>query len=147
MKKKLIEKCLELLNEKLKNLDFELEQLQKSANEETKSSAGDKYETGRAMLMIEKEKLATQQNQLFKSIQVINQIDPNKQSTKVELGSLVDTTMGNYFIASSLGPIEYDKKSYFVISAVAPVAQKMLGLKSSDQFNFNGKDVIVHFVG
>ena len=39
---------------------------QESANAEEKSSAGDKYETGRAMMQIERDKAAQQLNESMK---------------------------------------------------------------------------------
>ena len=137
LKETLVRICVKTIEEKLLNIDKELALVQKSANEETKSSAGDKYETGRAMLMLEKEKLLGQKEQLFNQLKPLKSIDVKKVCDKVELGAIVLTTGSNYFISSALGKIESDGSSYLVVSALAPIAQAMLGKQVDDTFTFN----------
>ncbi|MEP1097651.1 MAG: hypothetical protein ABJG78_21210 [Cyclobacteriaceae bacterium] len=136
-KETLVNTCVQMIEEKLANIDKELVLVQKSANEETKSSAGDKYETGRAMLMLEKEKLLGQKEQLLNQLKPLKSIDSKKVSDKVELGAIIQTTGNKYFISSALGQIELGKDSYFVISAMAPIAQAMLGKQVGETFAFN----------
>ena len=47
---------------------------QEAANEEGKSSVGDKYETGRAMMQIERDKAAQQLDEALKLKNIIDQI-------------------------------------------------------------------------
>ena len=54
-KAKLYDSCLKLVDERVAHIEDAMRNAQASANEETKSSAGDKYETGRAMMHLEKE--------------------------------------------------------------------------------------------
>ena len=56
-KLKVVEKCLDSVQVKLSQLEVEKSKIQDSANNETKSSMGDKYETGRAMAQNEIGKL------------------------------------------------------------------------------------------
>ncbi len=56
LKNLLFDHCENLINNKLKNYLKIDQELFKSLNEETKSSAGDKHETTRAMIQIEREK-------------------------------------------------------------------------------------------
>jgi transcription elongation GreA/GreB family factor len=144
LKKKLVDACIKVIEDKSLNLDSELEMIQKSANEETKSSAGDKYETGRAMLMLEKEKLLGQKEQLFQQIKPLKSIDVNKLSKKVELGSIVITSQSNYFIASGVGQIRIDDDMYLVISAMAPIAQGLLDKTPGEKTEFNGKSIKIY---
>lgn len=136
-KQKLINTCLEIIQEKLSNLDSELDIIQQSANEETKSSAGDKYETGRAMLMLEKEKFLGQKEQLFNQIKPLKSIDPRKKCNKVELGSIVSTSGSTYFIAAGIGEVVVENETILVISALAPIAQRMLDGAEGEEFEFN----------
>jgi len=138
LKETLVTACVQIIEEKLENVDQELALLQKSANEETKSSAGDKYETGRAMLMLEKEKLLGQKDQLFNQLKPLKSIDVKKHCSKVELGAIVYTTGSNYFIASGLGQMVVNETTFLVVSAMAPIAQNMLGKVEADEFTFNG---------
>lgn len=137
LKELLIKKCTSIIEQKLKNVDIELQEIQKSANEETKSSAGDKYETGRAMLMLEKEKLAGQQSQLLQQLKPLKTIDVKRRCGKVELGAVIYTEGNNYFISSSIGKIAVGGDAFLAISALAPIAQAMLGKEPGDSFTFN----------
>ena len=56
LKDLLFDHCENNINSKLKNYLKIDQELFKSLNEETKSSAGDKHETTRAMIQIEREK-------------------------------------------------------------------------------------------
>lgn len=143
LKVALVNKCVEIVESKLHNMDAELAQIQKSANEETKSSAGDKYETGRAMLMLEKEKLVGQKSQILQQLKPLKTIDVNKHATKIELGAIVYTEANNYFISSSIGKIEVNDDVFLAISALAPIAQAMLGKVENDSFDFNRTEIVI----
>ena len=49
--------CVTYINQRMATAQQAIHTAQASANEETKSSAGDKYETGRAMMQLEIEKI------------------------------------------------------------------------------------------
>ena len=57
LKLKVHQKCSHLAFTKIEGLKSELKSLQEAYNADIKSSVGDKYETGRSMIMLEKEKL------------------------------------------------------------------------------------------
>ncbi len=139
LKEKLIKKCCELVENKLLAIDDELQLLQQSANEETKSSAGDKYETGRAMLALEKEKLLGQKDQLLQQLKPLKSIDLKKISKRVEHGAIVLASENNYFISAGLGAVKVDDDTFLVVSALAPIAQAMLEKEKGDFFVFGGK--------
>jgi len=139
IKQELIDASRAMVSNKLHIIDAELEQLQNSANEETKSSAGDKYETSRAMLMLEKEKLFNQKEQLVKQMKSLQRVDFSKTFDKVASGALVETSTGNYFILSGIGEVTVSKVSFFVVSPLAPVVQALLGKGTGDKIPFNGK--------
>ncbi|MEQ9404752.1 MAG: GreA/GreB family elongation factor [Cyclobacteriaceae bacterium] len=136
-KQGLIDLCMEIVKEKLQTIEDELATLQKSANEETKSSAGDKYETGRAMIMLEKEKFMTQKDQLFSQLKALKTIDVSREMNTVESGAIVTTTESDYFIATGIGQVKLEKENYLVISAMAPIAQAMLGKTVGQKVSFN----------
>ena len=137
----LLNHCKEIVDEKYRNLLALDKAVQSSANNETKSSAGDKYETGRAMMHLEKERLASQMNELAKFKKPLEMINPEKVSGIVELGSLVITGDRNYFIAVSLGEVSLDDQTFFCISPVTPIGKLMLGKRAGESFTFAGKSV------
>lgn len=140
LKKEIIAHCIQVVSEKLDGLKRELILVQESANSDTKSSMGDKYETGREMVMQEKGKLESQRGLLLKQLTTFKSIDLNKSFSKVELGSLVMTNQAIYFISAALGIIEEDQQKIFIISAGAPIAQSMLGKMQGDKYSFGGKE-------
>ena len=117
--------------------------IQNSLQSETKSSAGDKHETGRAMLQLEMEKTSTQLNALNQLKLTLNKIDISGNSKMARLGSLVVTSCGNYFLSVSAGKMEISKQVYFAVSLSSPIGKLLLGREKDDQLNFNGKRIKV----
>src|ERR1700741_1542013 len=115
-KEKLIAACKDLLTQKLKDLQNALHEVLAAGNNETKSTAGDKHETGRAMMQLEQEKLSGQLQLADKELADFDKIDFSKTVEKVVLGSLVDTDKGLFLVAVSLGKVNLDGKTIFVIS-------------------------------
>src|SRR5690349_428471 len=91
------------IDERIKSSEEAIYQLQLSANEETKSSAGDKYETGRAMAHLEIQKYREQLSQSIKLKQAFTRITLTPTNQTVMIGSLVYTNRGNFYIAISCG--------------------------------------------
>lgn len=133
--------CQSLVQQKINEADTAMRAAQAAANEETKSSAGDKYETGRAMMHLEKEKLARQQAEALKLKKVLDQINPEHSATTVALGSLVQTDIGRFFVAVGLGSVTLDGQPCFVISPVAPIGRAMQGKRAGEEFMFNRETV------
>lgn len=140
LKKDALETSISILSEKARLLETEIAAIRGAAEGETKSSAGDKYETGREMMMQESGKLMEQLNQVAKQLVLLNGIDPKHKNQKVTLGSLVKTGNGYYFLGAALGLVK-SKEQIFSISTVAPIAQAMLDKKKGDTFNFNKAEI------
>lgn len=146
IKKKLFEYCLNAVKERRQVIEEAFLNAQSAANEETKSSAGDKYETGRAMMHLEKEKLATQMAEVSKMEMAMSQIDPNKKSNFISIGSLVSTMTAHYFLSVSLGEIELSNTKYFAISPASPIGRAMLGKAENQSYEFGGKKIKIEKV-
>ncbi|MFT6970804.1 MAG: transcription elongation GreA/GreB family factor [Roseivirga sp.] len=146
LKAELLEYCANAIKARRQIISEAFLNAQSAANEETKSSAGDKYETGRAMMHLEKEKLATQMAEVSKMEMALSQIDPAKHSQTIAIGSLVSSINGNYFLAVSLGQIELSNGKYFAISPASPIGRAMLGKKQNDFYEFGGKKVKIEKV-
>lgn len=138
MKKALLEFCWEYVDERSARLKKQGDGLQESLGSETKSSAGDKHETGRAMVQLEQEKLGQQLQELEATRSVLNKINMDNPSDKVRLGSLVKTSKANYFVAISAGAFKYGDGVVYCISASAPIARLLIGKEKGDSFSFNG---------
>ena len=125
--------------EKISDYEEAIQGAQHSANEETKSSAGDKYETGRAMAQLEIEKNTTQLSEAKRLKKALEQIVSDRKYPSVQPGSVVLTNQGNFYVAISAGPFTIENKVYFAVSPASPIGQKLVGLGSGDSFNLNGK--------
>ncbi len=137
MKSALYNTCLELVNAKVQALEKELAAMRDAVQSESKSTAGDKHETGRAMIHLEQEKLHQQLAEAKLMVAELQVVKPDSK-TKVGLGALVNTNKGTFFLAASLGKVELDGTDYFVVSAKAPIAKQFLGKEAGDSANMNG---------
>jgi transcription elongation GreA/GreB family factor len=120
-----------------------IREAQQSANQETKSSAGDKYETGRAMAQLEIEKFLSQLAELNKQHEDLSRINLGVGDDRVGTGSLVFTNQGNFFIAVNAGQIDCEGQKIFTVSPQAPISQKMFGLSVKDTFVLNGRSFTI----
>ncbi len=136
-KQNLYDYCLQYAEERIARLKEEIQKIQSSANEETKSSVGDKYETARAMAQMEVERNVQQLATAEKLLQDILGLSDIKVTDKVIPGSLVYTTNGIFYITISIGQVRFEEKNYFVVSAYSPIAQLLLGKKMGESIVWN----------
>lgn len=136
MKDTLYRFCVNMLEQKQGQLKKELQALKESADSDTKSSMGDKYETSREMINLEKGKIAEQLTHTEKMLLSMKSIDVDKPSSKGELGALVTTNNATYYIAVSLGKVEIEGKDVFVLSPMSPVGRNMLDRHVGDEIKF-----------
>lgn len=126
------------ISEKIKTLEHLIAQTRES-NNETKSSMGDKYETGREMLQQEINTLQIQLNANRKAEQSLKFLNINPHLAAGS-GSLVETEAGFFYISVSLGEIKYINTKIYVISLDSPLAKAMHGKKKGEGFALNGKN-------
>ena len=74
-KQQLYTKCQDFLNGRLEVIQSKILDIQNSLQSETKSSAGDKHETGRAMLQLEREKTGHQLAEIQKQKGILAKIN------------------------------------------------------------------------
>lgn len=132
-----------LLDEKIETLLFEIKSAKESRNSDTKSSAGDKYETGREMINIELQKNEVQLSKTNLLKKNLSQININNNYNKVEFGSFVKTNNGIYFISIGLGKMKVKDIEYYVISAVSPIGKLLLEKKVNDKVQFQDREFII----
>lgn len=140
MKEELYQFCEAYILGRLQRIKSNIEEINNSLNSETKSSAGDKHETGRAMLQLEREKLGQQLLEAEKTTIILRKVNASTQSKTIILGSLVKTTNANYYIAISAGKFEDNNTTVFCISASTPIGKLLMGKQEGTTFKFNGKE-------
>ena len=131
LKEELFKVCEQFVDKKLSTIEAIISSNQKALQSETKSSAGDKHETGRAMLQLEMEKAGKQLIDAFQMKETIKRINISKTSNIIHLGSIVFTTNMNYFISVSAGEITVDNQKYFAVSTHSPIGKLLLGKQSN----------------
>lgn len=136
LKTELYLKCQAFVDARLKAIQNTITEIQMALTSETKSSAGDKHETGRAMLQLEREKAGQQLAEIEKLNQFLSKIDVSKTTSTIGLGSVVFTTQANYFIAISAGELKAINLSFYAISANTPMAKLLLGKTTGDCIAF-----------
>ena len=135
--------CQEYLATRIGNAQQAIAAAQEAANSETKSSSGDKYETGRAMMQLEIEKDSAQLSESMKLKYALDQINLKPVATSVQTGSLVFTNVATFFIAISVGKLILQEKTYLAISPASPMGRKLMGLKVGDSLTLNGQTHLI----
>ena len=138
LKFRLYQKCVGYVLQRLSHIQSAIDASTESGNDETKSSAGDKHETGRAMMQLEQEKNAKQLKETLELKKLLDRINSDQKSQIVAPGSLVITNKEKFYISISAGKIMIDTEIYFAISPSSPIALKLMGLATNQEMNFNG---------
>lgn len=137
LKLALLKHCHQATADRITGITDSLASIEAARNGETKSSAGDKFETGRAMMQMEEAKLQGQLSEALKVRQVLDQIDPDKTSARIAAGSLVATNRGNYFLGIGLGKVKLEGRVFYCTSLEAPIGRALHGRETGDSFVFN----------
>lgn len=145
LKGKLHKCCIDYVNNRLHNIQTAMASLSESANDETKSSVGDKHETGRTMAQLEQEKLSYQLMDVQKQQMILNSRSFELITHKIKTGSLVLTNNGNYYLSISAGKVCIDKQDYFAVSVESPIGMALV--EATNSFSFNGKEYRILKVG
>lgn len=128
IKNRLYKHVMEYASGRIAGLRQQMLEMQDSLLSESRSTAGDKHETGRAMIQLELEKLgaALREAELLEAY--VQKIPRNKPvSASVALGSLVHCANQWYFLSISAGAYKEGNVTYYCISGKSPVGQQLLG--------------------
>ena len=143
LKASLYQLCLKFIEGRIETAETALRQAREASNDDTKSSAGDKYETSREMMQqdIDRNKrllIDAEENQ--KLLSSIKDVPPSESARN---GSLVITDQGSFYLSISAGQLQLNEKTFFAISAVSPIGKLLLGKHGGDKFDFNGKKYLI----
>jgi hypothetical protein len=143
LKQTLYKTLLHQLDLKIVETKLSLRLAIESRDNDTKSSAGDKHETARAMVQIEIDK---SEDQLKKTIDLQSELlslNLEKQYKKIEKGCLVVTNTETFFISIGLGKILFNDSMYYAISLASPIGALIKDKVVGDKVHFNGKEILV----
>lgn len=141
LKKQLFDFCKSFADSRITRILAAIADLNEALDDETKSSSGDKHETGRAMLQLDIEKSGVQLAEAQKMAKVLEYVNIKTKSDFVGLGNLVKTTKANYFLAISAGELKAEGLSVYCISSETPIGQLLFGKQVGDVVKFNDNEI------
>ncbi|WP_431166091.1 3-oxoacyl-ACP synthase [Tenacibaculum halocynthiae] len=143
VKELLYNECEAFVNNRLQTIESIISSNKKALHSETKSSAGDKHETGRAMLQLEMEKAGQQLNGVQQMKETLARIVLTANSSTSCLGSIIETNSFTYFLSISAGKIIVNNKTFFAVSVSSPIGKLLLGKTVNNELTFNGKKIAI----
>jgi transcription elongation GreA/GreB family factor len=146
IKQELFRQCVNYVQTRIDNAEQAIQSAQQASNDDTKSSAGDKYETSREMMQQDTNRNIAQLTEANKLMVVLNRININGTATKAETGSLVITSNGKFYLSISAGALVIDNETYVAVSPASPIGAKLQGQKAGDEFTLNGKTYLIEAV-
>lgn len=145
IKQSLYNQCLAYVQQRIDTATEAMRAAQESANSESKSSAGDKYETGRAMAQLERDRHAQLLADAQRMKQELEHIDL-APAPLVRAGSLVKTGRGTFFISISAGRVSLDEAEYMAVSAASPIGVALRGKRVGDTAVFNNIRYVIEAI-
>ena len=138
---------LAILEERVKTAQIAMQQAQESANQEEKSSAGDKYETGRAMSQNERDRNARQFELAKRELLYLQSLNVDVIYQSFEPGAVALCGEQYYFLSAGLGAVAIEQQKILWISPQAPLGLAMRNKRAGDSFEFkkNTVDIIAIF--
>ena len=136
--------CLAYVHARLDAARAGMAAAQESSNSETKSSAGDKYETGREMAQQERDRQASQLLEAQQQLADLLKLNPTLPYDSVRRGALVLTSLGAFYVSVAAGRLRTaEGQEFAAVSASAPLMQALAGLLAGAEVPFNGRSVRV----
>ncbi len=139
LKQQVHRELISFIENKIKELTSVLNETIEATSSDSKSSAGDKHETGVAMAQLEQEKLSNQLKELLIQKNQVKSLNPESVHNKIGNGSLVNTNNGLYYFSIGIGALEVNNKTIFALNPIAPLGQQMLSKKAGDSILFNNR--------
>ncbi len=131
------------VNSRVKTLEKALDDSRAEMVSESKSTAGDKHETGRAMAQLEQEKLGRQVLSARELKMAIAQIKANENHTEIQFGSLVKASNGVFFFSVGIGKLIVENDSIFCLTMTSPLGNLLKGKSAGESIHFNGKTISI----
>jgi hypothetical protein len=142
-KEKVLHFSAALIGEKINRVKSMLEELSEAIQNEGKSSAGDKHETGIAMLHLEVEKNSKVLASLLDEERLLNSLVTTRSYTTVAKGALIKAGANYFFVGLGLGIQEINGVKVILVSYSSPLGKLMIGKKKGESFRFSNAEVFI----
>ncbi len=136
-KQKILSKYQILLQDKIDIYQDLILSLTEDAQNDAKSSAGDKHETTLSKLHIEQEKIANKLKEAIEQQAILSKLEISHVSNNVVLGSLVITNHLTVFVCTALPKITVDNQTVFAISPQSPLGVQLMHKTIKAEFLVN----------
>lgn len=136
LKEKLLNKCVEQQWEVVRQLEKEITDAQKMANDYGQPK--DRYDAFRTKLMRQIEMYAKQMDKAKLIVNTLGKIPLNREFKKVEFGAIIITDKQKLFVSAGLGKIEMDEDIYYAISPMVPIYLALESKTKNEEVNFKG---------
>jgi transcription elongation GreA/GreB family factor len=143
LKAKIHAVILQQLNVSIAQSKIDYQLAKESRDSDTKSSAGDKFETGREMMQREMDKISASLDMQNNQLVQIERIDTEEKPSVVCLGSYIETDAGNYYLSVGLGNLTCSEISFYAISSNSPIGELLLGKKVNEMIELRGRKITI----
>jgi transcription elongation GreA/GreB family factor len=131
-KQDVIAAAISIVSQKIERIKAELDDLNDGNAQNSKSTAGDKHDTERAMVHLE-----------YAIRNDLEQIKADSVNSVISNGSLVETSRGVFLIGAACGNVSLGSTSVFCISAHSPLAIELNSKSVGDVAEVNGNDFLI----
>lgn len=121
----------------------EIESLDEAAGGETKSSAGDKYETAREMIAQSRRLMEGNLAEAKAGLDALDRMAAAPAWEKAGFGSLVETSQGWYLLGISVGEVESGSAVIRTASLVSPIGTALKGKHPGETVAWRGGSIAI----
>ena len=146
LKQKIHQQYSQLLQDKIDVFKDMIAALTEDAKNDAKGSAGDKHETALSMMHIEQEKLNRKLKEYMDQKGIVDKIDSMQNSTKISLGSLVQTNGMLLYVSTALPKITIEEKTILAVSPQSPLGSQILGKEVGYSFEIQGTKYVIETI-
>jgi hypothetical protein len=133
----------DLISTRIQAARLQADQAQEAANQEEKSSAGDKYETARAAGHLLKEMHSRQQAEHARDLAALHQVKVDTLYSSPTAGAFIQCPGISFFIAAGLGKQQFQGQTILFLSPAAPLAKTLFNKKAGEPLVFNNHTLLI----
>lgn len=137
-KERIVNALIDLQQQRKVEFELYMQDLQGSLQSEGKSTAGDKHETGRAMVHLEMEKAQHQLENIQLMMEQLQRIQRSAAHLTSSFGSFILTDSDRFLIGVGLGKQLIHGQLIYCVGLDAPIANLLMHKNVGDVFLFNG---------
>lgn len=145
-KKDYIHFLCETLKSRIDDLEVELDSIDDEIAKETKSSAGDKFETSREMMSQARARVEELMSKIANQIRTLKDINLNKSLTEIEHGCIAQTDKGTFFFGVALEKIIFEDETIFNLSMNSPIGKVFKGKQKSNSVSFRNTSYDILYI-